>query len=61
MCVHHWMIDSKCKGKCKLCGADRNFASPSEKLTKEERRLIRGFENAEYYMQGRLTKYNELL
>ena len=24
-CVHHWMIDSENKGRCRNCGEERDF------------------------------------
>jgi len=26
-CIHHYLIDSSGKGKCKLCGEERQFSN----------------------------------
>ncbi len=61
---HHWIIKPNNKGKCKLCGAERDFnkankqAFPGDYLkgfpAKQE--LTRSLAPAEYYMQGSLPK-----
>lgn len=63
MCTHHWIIDSKDSGICKLCGQEKDFElalhkamGTTDKLTPFERRIIMRFNVGDYYLQGHLDE-----
>jgi hypothetical protein len=44
-CVHHWVIDApsgrESSGRCKRCGATRNFANSTESVMWEQTNTLR--------------------
>lgn len=42
-CVHHWYIDAEGKGKCKKCGAIRDFRALRAKERNDEFWELEGF------------------
>lgn len=63
MCKHHWLVDSRNQGICKLCGKEKDFQAAlsnsmrtNDKVIPFERRIIERFSVAnDYYLQGHLT------
>lgn len=41
-CIHHWMISDHNFGRCKKCGATKDFAKLQEKRRNRQISLVRG-------------------